>query len=254
MKKMHVFVWLLMGLTLSLSAPEAGAAGGMASGGSSIIKRAAPLGPLLLDLFIRRPDFIDKHRLPEMKLEDAIIPGHSTLLPRIDVTKLPSYQFALKRLEIWKENSPKLIPLLEAVLPIMHFSYAEHIPGLPKGFVVPEELLSLARAFDLVPLVYYDPAWGAMISAAEWGPLGDYTHSGSLIHEGGRDLVGNYGLTFKECKGSVACSLEEIVGRIMLETPTVDSPILQGPNYISYLPDLTVLSSKAEEQTSSEEP
>src|SRR5687767_2643803 len=91
-------------------------AGQTSSGGGGIIKISPHRSPILLDLYVAKPDLREpmsrRDQLPASPTKFAQVAGYDN----INIKSLHAYHVAKKRLAVWQKHSPTLVRILQGAL------------------------------------------------------------------------------------------------------------------------------------------
>jgi len=205
-------------LLASVAAFAASDKGGDTSGGGTLLIKSQGAKPILLDLALLKPDFVDSFTfgrplsMPDTEFLKVV--GFE----RARIKEDPAYSEAMRKLDEWRDASPVVVGLIREALVRMPLLYTEHrLKILPEYEMTAEQKESLSSK-QLVAGAIYDVVFGARISRPIWNDLGDSSRVGLLIHEALRYVqLSSTGVGRKLSNGAI----QEITGRLVLTRPKV---------------------------------
>lgn len=188
-------------------------------GGGTFINTRASENLVFWDLFARVPGIQDLDRGDQIKLTRK---GKRLGGEWVDYRQFRSYQFLLERLDLWKEQMPRLTSLLEkAEGQDLAFIATPMAIFEPKEISVIESMKFYKKNFRAaLPGAVYNYSTGFLfVNSYIWNRSGSLSQSAMLLHERLRHLQLSVRLSNK--------ALQEIVYNIILVSPeTADANLI----------------------------
>ncbi|NUM88667.1 MAG: hypothetical protein HUU37_05645, partial [Bdellovibrionales bacterium] len=211
----HTILAIFAGVALSL-APQGSRAGANSSGGGNIFVKQPGSSPVLLDLVVWQPDFVDDFTGSSGRSLRLVTfrSFENTEIARVRLTDQPAYWLLQEKLNLWKSASPIVISAIEDALSSMEFYALRSGLKHQRGFSVPPVLRERYPQGVLVTAAAYGTNInGAVISAPVWDSLGVFSQAGLIVHEALRDIQLG---AVDEMPDEI---LQETAARIILDVP-----------------------------------
>ncbi len=218
-------VWLLLFSAFSWAGVDS-------SGGGNAVIRHPGEQPILLDLFLKQPDFQDTP--PTDSIEVSLVAEIIGFDMLTSINESRSRALLNDRLQVWETNSPAVVALVRFALSQLDWMYTPFRQEPKAPFSIPEDLQKRYKNFEILSAVVFDKTFGARISVPTWNQLGLYSLAALQLHETLRFVQKHFGNSDDEPVLSDE-SILKITGEIILGQPGAEHSLDQPEMFSGYL-------------------